>query len=154
MTGVNKHILMSVAIFDKLSDNELEIVSKHIFSSAYNAGDVIFREGTHGNSMCFVLEGELDVIKKKEDGSQVLISTLSPGQSVGEMAMVDGLVRSATIQAKTDVSVLVLNRVQFEKLMAEHPKIAMNIMKTIAHLISINLRKTSNELTKLMLPIT
>ena len=156
MTESKRYALMRIPIFEKLSYDEMEIVGKDVRSLPFKAGDVILKEGSHGTSMFFVVDGILEVVKQKEkvDDENVVIATVSSGQSVGEMALVDGFVRSATVLVKTDGSLLTLKREDFELLQEKHPEIGIKILKGISSLISINLRKTSKKLTELMLPIT
>ena len=150
MSKSNIYPLMGIKAFSNLEYNEFDIIGQIISTSTFKAGDVILKEGSHGNSMCFVAEGTLSVIKKKEDGHQALITTISTGEFVGEMALVVGLVRSATIQAKTDGILLTLKRIDFEKLIESHPKIGVKILKGILNLISVNLHKTSKKLTNMI----
>jgi len=146
---------MSVPIFSELGFDELEIVEKIVFYREFTADKVVFEEGSHGRLMYFIVDGKLEVIKKKVGSEEVAhITTVSHGQSVGEMALIDGFVRSATVKAKTDGAFLVLKREDFDNLQEKHPTIGIKILKSISRLISINLRKTSKELTILMLPIT
>lgn len=155
MAENKKHSMLRVPIFEKLDFNEMAIVEKFVFSCNFEEGEVIFNEGSHGRSMYFVVDGVLDVIKKKEDSDEkVLITEITQGHSVGELALIDGFVRSAMIKAKTNGVFIALKREDFETLQDKHPKIAIKIVKGIARVISLNLRKTSLEITKLMMPIT
>lgn len=150
MAKNNIYPLMGIKAFSSLEYNEYNIIGQIISPSKFKAGDIILKEGSHGNSMCFIAEGTLSVIKQKEDGNQALITTVSAGEFIGEMALVVGLVRSATIQAKTDGILLTLRRVDFEKIIEEHPKIGVKILKGILSLISVNLHRTSKKLTNMM----
>lgn len=154
MSEDKKRYLMGVPIFEKLDFNEMAVVEKIVSTCKFTEGDVILEEGSHGRSMYFVVDGILHVTKKKENSeSHVLISEIKQGHSVGEMALIDGYVRSAKISAKTDGTFLALKRENFEDLQDSNPVIGMKILKGIAHLISMNLRKTSKQLTELMMPI-
>jgi CRP-like cAMP-binding protein len=117
-------------------------------------GQVIFKQGSAAESMCLVLSGELEVMKATKDGKQVKIATIGDGQSVGEMALVDGMVRSASVKAALMTTIVVLKRSDFDEIMQQYPRIAAKILKGIARHISINLRKTSDQLMSLMMPLT
>lgn len=147
-------LISEVPIFAALSDEELMVVEKHLTSHEVAAKDVVFKEGSHGNYMCFVVEGELDVIKRVGADKQATLVTLGKGQSVGEMAMIDGLIRSATVRAKTDSLIVVMKRGDFDTLLEKYPRIGVKILRGLARMLSMNLRKTSNDLTKLMLSLT
>lgn len=141
-------------IFKDLIPQELDIVKKFLKMTEADMGQVIFKQGSSAESMCLVLSGELEVMKAAKDGSLVKIATIGDGQSVGEMALVDGLVRSATVRASMLTTVVVLKRSEFDEIMQQYPRIAAKLMKGIARHISINLRKTSDQLMSLMMPMT
>jgi CRP/FNR family cyclic AMP-dependent transcriptional regulator len=141
-------------IFKDLIPQELDIVKKFLKMTEADMGQVIFKQGSSAESMCLVLSGELEVMKAAKDGSLVKIATIGDGQSVGEMALVDGLVRSATVRASMLTTIVVLKRSEFDEIMQQYPRIAAKLMKGIARHISINLRKTSDQLMSLMMPMT
>lgn len=146
--------LRTIPHFDELDADELETVWGYVFKHELPKGKTLFSEGSHGTAFCFLAFGELEVWKQGENGERVNIARLTPGDSAGEMAMVDGLVRSATVEAAERSTVLVIKREQFQKLLQDEPRLSARLLIGIARMLSINLRKTSTELTKLMLPIT
>ncbi|MGR3177608.1 MAG: cyclic nucleotide-binding domain-containing protein [Candidatus Anammoxibacter sp.] len=153
MGGENVRLLTGIKVLEKLEYDEFEIIDKIVFPSKFVAGDVLVKEGSHATSMFFVVEGTLEVITKKSDGSEVLMATISHGESMGEMAFVAGFVRSATVRAKTDGMLLRLKHEDFKALMENHQTIGIKILEAMTILLSVTLRKTSKELTELMLSI-
>ena len=141
-------------IFKDLIPQELDIIKKFMKMTEADMGQVIFKQGSAAESMCLVLSGELEVLKAAKDGNQVKIAIVGDGQSVGEMALVDGMVRSATVKAAMLTTIVVLKRSAFDEIMQQYPRIAAKLMKGIARHISINLRKTSEQLMTLMMPVT
>jgi CRP/FNR family cyclic AMP-dependent transcriptional regulator len=141
-------------IFKDLIPQELDIIKKFMKMTEADMGQVIFKQGSSAESMCLVLSGELEVMKTAKDGTLVKIATIGDGQSVGEMALVDGMVRSATVRAAMLTTIVVLKRSEFDEIMQHYPRIAAKLMKGIARHISINLRKTSDQLISLMMPMT
>ena len=93
----------------------------------YAAGDVIFAEGDTGDAMFVVRTGEVTV----ERGGRVM-ETLSGGGVFGEMALIDGSPRSATVRAKTDCEVAPINEKTFLFLVHETPFFAIAVMRTLA----------------------
>lgn len=90
----------------------------------YAPGRVVFRAGEPGDELYVVLSGEAKVLGKPH------ARTLGPGDYFGEMALLDGGLRSATIAAVTEVSTLVLSRSVVTELMAEEPRFAL-VMATV-----------------------
>jgi CRP-like cAMP-binding protein len=93
----------------------------------YAAGDVIFAEGDKGDAMFVVRTGEVAI----ERGSRVM-ETLGGGGVFGEMALIDGSPRSATVRAKTDCEVAPINEKTFLFLVHETPFFAIAVMRTLA----------------------
>jgi CRP-like cAMP-binding protein len=154
MSEIPTLFLQNHNIFKDLIPLELDIVKKFLKMNEADIGQVIFKQGSSAESMCLVLSGELEVMKTAKDGSLVKIATIGDGQSVGEMSLVDGMVRSATVRASMLTTIVVLKRSEFDEIMQHYPRIAAKLMKGIARHISINLRKTSDQLMSLMMPMT
>ncbi len=92
--------LNNIALFDKLIPNELETISKYMYTIKITKGKILFNEGDKGDHVCFIIDGKLDVIKKSGDNDTVVISTLSKGRSIGDMSIIDNFPRSATIKGE------------------------------------------------------
>lgn len=145
-----KQLLRNNSLFESLTSDELDLVIVSMNRHELVANTTVFKEGAHGNYVCFVVEGTLRVFKRTDDGRESSIATLSEGQSVGEMAIIDGLPRSATVKSLTPSSLLLLKRDDFNRLLETHPEIAAKILRAIARMLSIHLRKTSGDLSNLM----
>ena len=91
-------------------------------------GDVIFAEGDKGDAMFVIRTGEVAI----ERGGHVM-ETLGPGGIFGEMALIDGSPRSATVRAKTDCVVAPINEKSFLFLVHETPFFAVAVMRTLAN---------------------
>ena len=82
-----------------------------------------------------------------------MIAEIEPGRSVGEMSIIDGLTCSATVTAQTGSSVLALTRHDFERIRADSPRLGAEIYKSISRLLSISLRRTTEDLAAARLKI-
>jgi len=119
--------LAAVPIFSGCSRKELAIIARAAKPVAHNAGAVIAREGERGIGLFLILEGTCTVSiggRKK--------STLGPDQFFGEIALLDGGPRTATVAADTDVRLLGLTEWMFRGLLAEHPSIALKTLESVA----------------------
>jgi CRP-like cAMP-binding protein len=152
------NFLANFPFFETLTSEELLVVVEHINFVEIEPGEILFKEGEDADSVYFVIEGELDVIKEsvgERAGSEpVLISTLSKGRSIGEMSVIDKTPRSATIKVRTKAILATLAAEGFDLILLNHPKIGIKILKGIARLLSLNLRKTSSQLAEYMLPLS
>ena len=147
-------LILNIPIFSRLRNEELRNVKKYFNLLELIPGETVFEEGDNGDYVCFVVEGSLDVLKKTVKGENVVISTLKKGGSIGEMSVIDQLPRSATIKAKTKATLLTLSQEKLNYILSEHSSIGVKILKGIARLLSMNLRKTSSRLADYMLPLS
>lgn len=139
-------LLRQAPMFEALADDDLEAVAQRLIGLEFEAGDLLFREGAPGHYICFLTGGRLDVWKQTEGAEPVVIAEITPGRSVGEMSIIDGLTCSATVTAQTTSSVLALKREDFETILEDNPRLGAEIYKGISRLLSMSLRRTTQDL--------
>lgn len=123
-------ILKKVAIFAKTPDYVLASVAQ-IAEEVYLApGHVIMREGDFDDFMYIVVDGEVRV-----HAGEKTILTLGPGDSVGELAVLDPEPRSATVTTATDAHLFRLNKEPFDEVMADRPEIALGVIRALCERI-------------------
>jgi CRP/FNR family cyclic AMP-dependent transcriptional regulator len=93
----------------------------------FPAGQTIFSEGTNGEVMYVVKEGEVEV---RVHGG--IVETVGPGGILGEMALIDQNPRSATAVAKTDCTLVPVNEVRFKFLVQQVPAFSLEVMRVMA----------------------
>jgi CRP-like cAMP-binding protein len=84
----------------------------------------IITRGDTGESMFVILEGAVEVIGKTADGPRVVLATLGKGECFGEMSLVTGDPRNATVRAQGDILVLEIRKNDFSPLMTQNPELA------------------------------
>jgi CRP-like cAMP-binding protein len=107
---------------------------------SFAANEDLFKEGEHGNEAYLITSGYVTVWRM-ESGQRVNVATLDQGAIIGEMALVDDTVRSATVTAQEPVEVEVITEQAMSALMAEAP----DALTTIVHQLMESLR-CSNDL--------
>jgi CRP/FNR family cyclic AMP-dependent transcriptional regulator len=147
-------LILNIPILAKLKDKELRTIQKYMNLIEVIPEEIVFKEGDRGDYVCFVVDGALDVVKESASGESIVIATLSKGGSIGEMAVIDELPRSATIKARSKSTLITLSQENFNYILAEHSAIGVKILKGITRLLSMNLRKTSSRLADYMLPLS
>jgi CRP-like cAMP-binding protein len=135
----------NIAMFDRLDEEELRVVAKYMNYRDVQPGENVFKEGEKGAYMCFVADGEMEILKKNAEGESVAIFMLQPGASIGEMAVIDNFPRSATVRAKTEGTLLTLSRYSFETILKQHPPIGIKLFQGLSRLLCLNLRRTSKD---------
>ena len=119
--------LARIPLFEGLSKKQLSQVSSLMTPLDLKAGKVIARQGEVGREFLILLEGQVEVAR---DGK--IIAVRGPGDFIGEIALLDNRPRTATVTARTDVVVEVLNRGEFASLLAEAPELSSQVMATMA----------------------
>ena len=126
-----KHdLLKKVPLFSKLSRSNLDDIAKSADELSVKSGTVMAREGDTGHEFIFVLEGEARV----ESGGAV-INRLGAGSFFGEIALLDGKPRTASVVADTDMSVLVVQSQYFTQMLENTPKLQMEIITALCRYI-------------------
>jgi CRP/FNR family cyclic AMP-dependent transcriptional regulator len=119
--------LANVPLFSDCSQRDLSTIARVVREIPHAAGTIIAREGEPGVGLFILLDGTAEVSiggRKK--------ATLGPGEFFGEIALLDGGPRTATVMAKTDVQLLGLTEWVFRGLMTEHPTIALKTLQQMA----------------------
>src|SRR5262245_50734724 len=110
----------------------------------YKAGDVVFRDGETGEEMYIVNSGAVEVIKEVE-GRRTVLSRLEKGDFFGEMAILEALPRSATVDVVEDAVLIRINKATFETLLKSNIEIAIRMLRKY----SIRLREATMEIERL-----
>lgn len=115
--------LSQIELFSELNGKEIKRVASFMTTVTPKAGRDLTVQGAVGREFMIIAEGEASV---RRNGR--LIATLGPGDFFGELAVVAGVPRTATVTAETDLVVEVLNRREFSSLLDESPAIARKIL--------------------------
>ncbi|MFL0797117.1 MAG: cyclic nucleotide-binding domain-containing protein [Cellvibrionaceae bacterium] len=142
----NSHLLQG------LDDEDLAIAEEHMYETCLEPGEALFNDGDDGGYMCFVVSGSLEALKKNSAGEEVRLTLLGSGDSIGEMAVIDGEVRSATVRSVDEAKLLVLTRKGFGLLLEQHPRIGAAVLMRIARFLSKRVRESSNVLVEALQP--
>jgi small-conductance mechanosensitive channel/CRP-like cAMP-binding protein len=128
--------LRQVDFLRGLRDEELRMLVPGVIVQKFGASEVIVREGDEGDSLFIIRGGTVEVLASASDGKQVHIRDLTPPAFFGEMALMTGEKRTATIRARSDVELLELNRDAFGELFKNHPETAAQMGEVIAFRMS------------------
>jgi CRP/FNR family transcriptional regulator, cyclic AMP receptor protein len=119
--------LVKIPLFSGCSKKELQAVARSIKQINHPAGTVIAAEGEPGAGLFIIAQGEADVTVGGKKVNQ-----LRDGDSFGEMALLDGGPRTATVTATTPVKIYALSEWAFRGLLADQPSIAMRTLEAMA----------------------
>jgi ATP/ADP translocase/HEAT repeat protein len=123
--------LRQVSLFSHMSLERLHAIERITQETEYVRGEVIMREGEPGDELMCLVEGEVDVLRGAGTPDEQHLNRLGPGAYVGDMAVLDGAPRSATVVALTPVRVLVLGGDRLRELVQDMPELAFDLMRVL-----------------------
>jgi small-conductance mechanosensitive channel len=130
--GRRIEMLRGVDLFTVLSEDEMSEIAERLQYAPFARGDVITKQGNVAHWLYIIMFGEAEVRYEPAHGQPQHVSTLRPGQFFGEMALLTGDTRSATVVAKTDVECYRLEGKAFQGLMLKRPEIAEGMSRVIS----------------------
>jgi CRP/FNR family cyclic AMP-dependent transcriptional regulator len=121
-------LLRRVPLLSGLSDSELDRIAQVAIPRSYPRGSRVFHEGDESDACYVIREGEVRVTREHSDGRAITLATLGPGEIVGELAMLDGEVRSASVETLTDVELLAIAARDMRALLERNPEITAKLV--------------------------
>jgi len=126
VSSVTDH-LRRIGLLSGCSDSDLALLGRAADEVSLQSGSELTRQGDIGREAFVLLAGRAEVVR---DGTTV--AHLGPGDVIGELSLLDGGPRSATVVAQTDVDVLVLSRPAFAAVLDEIPTLAHRLLVALA----------------------
>jgi CRP/FNR family cyclic AMP-dependent transcriptional regulator len=130
--GERTMALKAVPFFTQLSDRELDVVRGVASEKSYPKTAVVLTEGEMGDSLYMIQSGKVKVFIGDEDGREIILKILNPGDFFGEMSMIDKQPRSASVTTIEASTFLVLTHAAFEKCVEQAPRIGTMVMQILA----------------------
>jgi CRP/FNR family cyclic AMP-dependent transcriptional regulator len=145
--GYSPVVLRNVPLFSGLDDLELEKLSKVSGRKRVERGAFIVRSGESTDSLYFLLVGRAKVTNVDEDGREIILAWLGPGEFFGEMGLIDGSPRSANVVAAEACELLFLSKEAFQRCLQDNFQVAQKLMKTLV----MRLREADRKIESLAL---
>src|SRR5436853_4678744 len=120
--GTRTTTLKAVPFFTQLDDRELDVVRAVATEKSYPKNAVVLTEGEMGDSLYMIQSGKVKVFIGDEDGREIILKLLGPGDFFGEMSMIDKQPRSASVTTSEPATFLVLTHAAFEKCVEQAPR--------------------------------
>jgi CRP-like cAMP-binding protein len=127
-----RELLASVSIFASLGDKELDQLLRATTTKKLERKEVLCRKGDPGNQLYGILSGALKVTTTGTDGKDVMFGLMGPGEVIGEIALLDGEERSATVTAVESTELLTLHRRELIPFLERNPRAAISLACVLA----------------------
>jgi NTE family protein len=127
--------LRSGTVFSRLSPRLFDLMASEFEWVSFDQGDVLFSQGDESDRFFFVVHGRLAITRRDRDG-EMFIGWVKPGESVGEMALLEGSPRTATVRAARATVAITLARENYEALTARVPECLVVLNHLLARRLS------------------
>jgi len=140
--------LREVRLFTAFAEADLVALAQRLRERTVKKNQVLFREGDPGDEMFLIRRGTVLVSKIVKARVEQLLNRQGPGEFFGEMSLLDGSPRSATIQAETEVTLLMLDHASLNQLVETSPHAAAAFFYAMVHVFIERLRGSDLRLTE------
>lgn len=141
------NFLRNVPIFSDLEEKDLLKIVKVGVRQKYKRGNIVVLEQESGAALFVIVSGKVKVVRMDEDGREVILSMFGPGEFFGEMSLLDGQARSASVVATMKSELFMIHRRDFLELLHDFPKVAISLLAELA----MRLRKADMQIKSLSL---
>ncbi len=124
-------MLRSVPLFAHLSDDDLAVVKALIVEKSYPKGSVVISEGETGDSLYAITNGKVKVCIGDQEGREIILKLLGPGDFFGELSLIDKRPRSASVVTSEVCTFQILSNANFQRCIERAPKIATVVMSVL-----------------------
>jgi CRP-like cAMP-binding protein len=124
--------LRAIPLFRNLDEKDLADVAGLLIDRKFPRDAVIFEDGSLGDYMYLIQEGQVKITKMSEDGREKILEILGPGDFTGEMALLDREPRSASVKTTTACVLLALSRQDFLGLLKQNHELTLELIRELA----------------------
>lgn len=127
--------LRQVELFSQLDDAVLLQIAAVARPREYDKGELLFVEGEQGDALLILVSGSVTVFRTSPDGERAALTVLEPPEVLGEIALLDGAPRSASVEATEPTTVLALSRAEFFSLLRNQPTVLEPLMRQLGMMV-------------------
>jgi len=139
--------MRNIPLFSGLSDSELSALCEHASVRAHDKNTIIIHDGDDSSTFYGIVSGKVKVFLKNEKGKEVILSYMETGEYFGEVALLEKVKRSASVETVECCQFIIITRPDFLNCISTHPKIALRVMQDL----SARLRSLTAEVKSLAL---
>lgn len=151
MNKVNLDGLQDSPLFNDLAAKEIELFSTFLTPQQMSAGKTIYIENMSGESLYLLNKGAVRISQMLAEGDEQTLVVLGPGDTFGELAVIDGGPRVATARVVEDVNLLALTRKDYNQLCSNNPRLGMQLTLNIFRSFSERLRRSKQDYRNMLI---
>ena len=159
--GGAMEFLRNVPLFSEIEESELVKIARVGVRKKYKKNSIILLEEEAASALFVIIFGKVKIVRTDVDGREVILSILTDNDFFGEMSILDGYARSATVVATTKAELFMIHRRDFLKLIQDFPSVAvvllremtMRLRKADAQIKSLSLKDAAGRVATVMLQL-
>lgn len=128
-------LLAAVPLFADLTAADLATLAARTTQRTYRRAQFILHQGDPGHALFVVAEGRLKVVVSSPDGEDMILATLRPPDTFGELSLIDGRAASASVETSEAATVLTLPRTAVLEVLAKHPQVTDALLRSLGGMI-------------------
>lgn len=126
------YVLRRIPLFSTLEETDLGRLERRLVQRRYTRGQVLFHMGDEGGNLYMIRKGRVKVTIPSSDGEEMILALLGPGEILGEISLIDGKPRSATVQAMKDTEAMCLYREDFLEVLQGRFDMVLHVLAILA----------------------
>jgi len=130
-------LLRRVPLFAEIEPSRLKLLAFMSERVGYDPDKIVVRQGDAADAAYLIIDGHAEVIAETPTGP-VVLATLGPNETIGEMGILCNMPRNATVRAKDRLIALRISKEPFMRMVREFPNISVSIMQELAHRLDAN----------------
>ncbi|HMB16924.1 MAG TPA: cyclic nucleotide-binding domain-containing protein [Pelovirga sp.] len=151
MNDVNLNALQDSPLFHGLAAKEIEFFATSLAQQQMSAGKTIYIENMAGESLYLIKKGSVRISQMLAEGEEQTLVVLGPGDTFGELAVIDGGPRAATARVIEDVNLFSLSRKDYNQLCSNNPRLGMQLTLNIFRSFSERLRRSKQDYRNMLI---
>jgi CRP/FNR family transcriptional regulator, cyclic AMP receptor protein len=140
-------LVSAVPIFGELDPPDIKKITEIGINRKYTKNGIVFLEEEEGAALFIIISGKVKIVRTDDEGKEVILSILGEGDFFGEMAILDGLPRSATVVSIDESELFMIHRRDFLQLIERSPQVAVSLLRELTR----RLRKSDEQIKSLSL---
>jgi serine phosphatase RsbU (regulator of sigma subunit) len=145
---MSTNLLARIPFFTDLPMEELDRIMAQLEVVNLKSGEILFRQGDPGENMYIVVSGDLEILMAPDTDNELILNRVPQGEYIGEMSLVTGAPRTASVRANGDVVLLSMSRAQLLDLLHDHPQMASTMVNVLSHRLDNTNVSTFRDLTE------
>lgn len=124
--------LRDIPLFHDLPEQDLNDLAPKVTERSYATGEVLVRKGETGDSLFLIVDGAVKIVSENAQGEELILNQCGPGETIGEMSLLDQSPRSASVVALSATRALELNHAAFTETINQRPELSLLLIRSIS----------------------